>query len=36
VGRTCILQGGNSQDELIDVLSFYPEDISSKQVSLQL
>ena len=36
MGRNCILQAGNSHDELTDMLSFYPEDISSKQVSLRL
>ena len=32
-GKTCILQAGNSMEDLKDLATFYPEDISSKQVS---
>lgn len=32
-GKTCILQAGNSVEDLKDLFTFYPEDISSKQVS---
>lgn len=33
IGKTCIMQAGNSVDDLEDLFSFYPEDISSLQVS---
>lgn len=32
-GKSCILLAGNSVEDLQDLYSFYPEDISSKQVS---
>lgn len=32
-GKTCTLQAGNSIEDLKDLYIFYPEDISSKQVS---
>ena len=32
-GKTCVLQAGNSLEDLRDLCTFYPEDISSKQVS---
>lgn len=31
-GKTCILQAGNSIEDLRDLCTFYPEDISSKQI----
>ena len=33
VGKTCTLQVGNSVEDLKDLFTFYPEDISSEQVS---
>ena len=33
VGKTCMLQVGNSIEDLKDLFTFYPEDVSSKQVS---
>lgn len=32
-GKTCIFQAGNSVEDLKDLFIFYPEDISSNQVS---
>ena len=32
-GKTCTLQVGNSIEDLKDLITFYPEDVSSKQVS---
>ena len=32
-GKICTLQIGNSMEDLKDLFIFYPEDISSKQVS---
>lgn len=33
VGKTCMLQAGNSIEDLKDLFTFYPEDVSSTQVS---